>query len=139
MKTLDIPVNKHLRFKKAAGNDDYILSLVPDERHFNHLGTIHASVLFALAEASSGEFLLNEFKEIINEVIPVVRKAEIKFSKPANGEVKSKVNFLNSSKTNVLNELNDKNRILAKVKVYLFDENNAKVLHSEFEWFIFKK
>lgn len=139
METLDIPLNKHLRFKKAAGAGDFVLCMLPDERHLNHLGTVHASALFAMAEATSGEFLLNEFKENLHEVIPVVRKAEIKFSKPANGEVKSKASLLNSSKSVVLEELNDKKRTIGKVVVCLFNENDEKVLRAVFDWFILRK
>jgi len=139
METLDIPLNRHLQLKKVGGTDDYVFSMLPDERHLNHLGTVHASALFAMAEASSGEFLLNEFKENLHEVIPVVRKAEIKYSLPAKGEIKSKASFLNSGKSVVLEELNDKKRTIAKVMVCLFNKNDKKVLHSVFDWFILKK
>ena len=139
MKTLDIPLNKHLQFKNAGGTNDYVFSMNPDERHLNHLGTVHASALYAMAEATSGEFLLNEFKENLHEVIPVVRNAEIKYSKPANGEIKSKASLLNSSRSDVLKELNDKKRTIAKVRICLFNEKDEKVLHSVFDWFILKK
>ena len=139
MKTLDIPLNKHLQFKNAGDTNDCVFSMNPDERHLNHLGTIHASALYAMAEATSGEFLLNEFEGIIDEVIPVVRKAEIKYCIPANGEIKSKANFLNSNKSDVLKELNNRKRTIAKVRVCLFNEKDEKVLHSVFDWFILKK
>jgi len=139
METLEIPLNKHLQLKKTKSNIDCIFSMLPDERHLNHLGTVHASALYAMAEATSGEFLLNEFKENLHEVIPVVRNAEIKFSKPANGEIKSKASLLNSSRSDVLKELNDKKRTIAKVRICLFNEKDEKVLHSVFDWFILKK
>ena len=49
----------------------------------NHVGTIHASVLFALAEAASGEFLLRQLGELREEGFAVQRTSTVKFRKPA--------------------------------------------------------
>ena len=81
---LEIPFNKFLGLQQADPNNGYIFKLEPKKEYQNHLGTIHASALFALAEASSGEFLFNQFKDYRLDLIPVVRKVEVKYSKPAN-------------------------------------------------------
>jgi len=60
--------------------------------------------LFALAEASSGEFLLNQFKDYRLDIIPVVRKVEVKYSKPANGTVFSKACIIDSDIIDIINE-----------------------------------
>jgi hypothetical protein len=82
MKVLEIPFNKFIGLQQADTENDSIFKLERKKEYLNHLGTIHASALFALAEASSGEFLLNEFKDYKLDIIPVVRKVEIKYSKP---------------------------------------------------------
>jgi len=66
----------------------------------NHLNTVHASALFALAEASSGYFLLNEFSEL-TDIIPVVRKVETKYKKPATCIVFSKAKFQEIGKNEI--------------------------------------
>ena len=103
----------------------------------NHLDTVHASALFALAEATSGYFLLNEFSELTG-ILPVVRKVETKYRKPATGCVFSKAKFQETEKNEVLNELNQRGRTLLKVEVALFDDKDVAVMQSVFEWFVTK-
>ena len=103
----------------------------------NHLDTVHASALFALAEASSGYFLLNEFSELEN-VVPVVRKVETKYKKPATGSVFSKAKFQEIEKAEIIDMLNQKGRAILKVEVSLFDEADMLVMQSVFEWFVAK-
>jgi len=46
---------------KISNKSGYLLMLDNRAEYRNHLDTVHASALFALAEATSGHFLLNEF------------------------------------------------------------------------------
>ena len=135
MTTLEIPMNKYLGIYKIR-DDEFLLAMEADEKLQNHVGTLHATALFGLAEASSGEFLLEEFSEMIAEVIPVVRKAEIKFSKPSSGRVKSKAMFFESEKVDVLYQLETSKRALVKVKVDIYNEAGQNVLYSIFQWFV---
>jgi len=98
----------------------------------NHLNTVHASALFSLAEASSGHFLLNEFSEL-TDIVPVVRKAESKYKKPATGSVFSKAKFFETEKSEVIEALSRKGRVSLKVGVSLFDENEVLIMQSVFE------
>ena len=104
----------------------------------NHLDTVHASALFALAEASSGYFLLNEFSELA-DIIPVVRKVETKYKKPATSSVFSKAKFQETGKNEILEMLNQKGRAILQVEVSLFDEADVLIMQSIFEWFITKQ
>jgi acyl-coenzyme A thioesterase PaaI-like protein len=103
----------------------------------NHLDTVHASALFALAEATSGYFLLNKYSELTN-IAPVVRKVETKYRKPATGIVFSNAKFLETAKDEALNTLCQKGRTTLKVEVSLYDELEVPVMHSVFEWFVAK-
>jgi hypothetical protein len=138
MNILDIPFHKFLTFKKHEG-DEFILMAEERPEYLNHLNNIHACVQLTLAEASSGEFLLDQFYELRNELIPVIRKTEAKYHKPANGTLFSKVAFDSMSKEHVLNELLQKNRVIVKVKTEIFDQQKNKSLTATFEWFITKK
>lgn len=121
---------------QKSDNDLYILKLEEKNEYLNHLGTIHASVLFALAESTSGEFLLRKFKDFELDVIPVVRKAEIKYSKPGNGQIYSKAEFVNTDPQRILEELQLKRRVLIKIKVDIFNSENKRLMTGVFEWFI---
>ena len=100
----------------------------------NHLQTVHASALFALAEASSGLCLLREFSDLAN-VVPVVRNVEIKFRKPGQGMIRSKAS-LNADRVATLEILNTKQRALIPVQVTLYDANAVLIMQATFEWFV---
>lgn len=137
MNILDIPFHKFLNFKKYSG-DEFIFIADEKPEYLNHLNNIHACVQLSLAEASSGEFLLDQFYELRKELIPVIRKTEAKYHRPANGTLFSKAAFDSASKEDVLKDLLQKNRAIVKVKTEVFDAHNNKSLTAIFEWFITK-
>jgi len=139
MDILSIPFHKFINITRVNGSEDFIYKIQEQPEYLNHLGTIHACVQLSLAEATSGEFLLKEFNHIKSDVIPVVRKSEAKYHKPANGELFSKAEFFSSTRSDVLNELNTKKRAVTKVKVEVFDSSSDKILTVIFDWFIIKK
>ena len=136
MNVFELPFNKYIGLEQASV-PDFLLILTDRAEYLNHLNTVHASALFALAEATSGFFLLNEFKEL-NDILPVVRKVETKYKKPAQGKILSKADFANTNKEKILEDLCNKGRTLITVQVSLFDLDNNNVMQSDFEWFISK-
>ena len=115
-----LPFN-HFIGLKISNKNSYLLMLDNRTEYRNHLDTVHASALFALAEATSGDFLLNEFSKL-TDIVPVVRKVEIKYKKPAIGGVYSKAKFLETEKDKILDALAQRGRAILKVEVSLFDE-----------------
>jgi len=137
MEVTKLPFN-HFIGLKISNKSGYFLMLDNRTEYLNHLNTVHASALFSLAEASSGHFLLNEFSEL-TDIVPVVRKVETKYKKPATGAVFSKAKFLETEKNEVLETLRERGRALLKVEVSLFDENEVLIMQSVFEWFVTKQ
>ena len=131
-----LPFNNFIGLKKSD-KSGYLLILDNRAEYHNHLDTVHASALFALAEATSGHFLLNEFSEL-TDIIPVVRKVEIKYKKPTIGKVFSTAKFLETEKNEVLDALTQRGRAILKVEVSLFDATEALIMQSVFEWFVTK-
>ena len=131
-----LPFN-HFIGLKLSDKNEYLLMLDNCSKYRNHLDTVHASALFALAEASSGYFLLNEFSEL-TDIVPVVRKVETKYKKPATSCIFSKAKFQEVEKNEVVDMLSRKGRILLKVEVSLFDEADVLIMQSIFEWFVTK-
>ena len=84
-----IPFHQYLGLELAELPS--LLQLKSQPHHANHLGTIHASVLIALAEAGSGVFLMNHLgdgSEKVGETIfPVIRRIEAKFHQGGTGTV----------------------------------------------------
>jgi len=137
MNVFELPFNKYIGLEKSS-DSDYLLMLAEKDEYLNHLSTVHASALFALAEATSGFFLLNEFQKLEN-IIPVVRNVETKYKKPAFGKILSTAGFVNINKEKILEELEINQKILITVRVLLYDLEKTKVMQSDFKWFVVKK
>ena len=137
MDILSIPFHKYLNIKRSE-DSDYLFEIQERPEYLNHLGTIHACVQLSLAEATSGEFLLLEFNELKEEVIPVVRKTEAKYHTPAKGNLYAKASLFNSDKDLVINDVNTRGRALLKIKVEVYDSLHKKSLTAVFDWFITK-
>ena len=130
----ELPFNSFLGIQIAT-EPSKSLRLPSGNQYLNHLGTVHASALLALAEASSGEFLLRHFGST-EGIVPVVRRLEAKFRKPANGAVTSTATAAPASLEQLDAELASKGRSLIPVTVELHDESGAHVLSATVEWFI---
>ena len=114
-----------------------MLTLPAGPQYLNHLGTVHASAQLALAEASSGEFLLRGLGSD-HALVPIVRRLEAKFRKPAQGGVTSTVTTPPEALEQVRADLASKGRAIVKLDVELHDEAGAHCLSCSVEWFIVK-
>src|SRR6188474_3504835 len=85
MHVTDLAINKTLGIQLAPVGSGHILEMPESPLLLNHVDTVHASVQFALAEASSGEFLLGHLGEAKGKVFAVLRTSEVKFRRPAHG------------------------------------------------------
>jgi acyl-coenzyme A thioesterase PaaI-like protein len=106
MDVTKLPFNRFIGIK-ISERSEYLLMLDNRPEYRNHLDTVHASAQFALAEATGGFFLLNELSELTG-VIPVVRRVETKYKKPAAGAVFSKAKFSETGKGEILETMNQK-------------------------------
>lgn len=130
---IDLPFNRFLGLETAPEG----LRLPAGPQYLNHLGTVHASAQLALAEATSGEFLLRSFSDATG-LVPVVRRLESKFRKPANGALQASVSTPMEAVDKAKNELTDKNRALISIAVEVHDESGVHTLSATVEWFITK-
>lgn len=135
MNILTIPFHSHLKIKKS-NSDSFTFMLEPQVFNENHLGTVHACAQLALAEATSGQFLLENFEDFENKVVPVIRKTQVKYHTPAKGYLYSVAEFIDGSKEDYVNQFEKRGRIMTSVKVKLYDENDKLILTAIFEWLI---
>ena len=134
MTVTELPFNSFVGIE-IASEPSQLLRLPSGERYLNHLGSVHASAQLALAEASSGEFLLRHFASA-DGLVPVVRRVEAKFRKPANGSIASSASATPETLAQLDAELSSKGRSLISIAVELHDESGAHTLSAKFEWFI---
>jgi acyl-coenzyme A thioesterase PaaI-like protein len=135
MDVTEIPFNKLIGLTEA---DDprYLLMLPAGGQFLNHVGTVHASALFALAEATSGMAMFTELGGRA-DLGAVVRKVETKYRNPAQGEVYSAA-ALAEENSSLLAEIDARGRGFAHVAVDIFDTAAKPVSRFEFEWFVTK-
>ncbi|MCF7788428.1 MAG: DUF4442 domain-containing protein [Prosthecobacter sp.] len=129
----ELPFNTFLGLEPAP-DPAHLLRLPSGPQYLNHLGTVHASAQLALAEASSGEFLLRSLGPD-SGVIPVVRRLESKFRKPANGAITSTVTTPPATLDQLRADLATKGRATISLTVELHDESGAHTLSATVEWF----
>jgi acyl-CoA thioesterase FadM len=139
MNIIDIPFNKLIGISLPV-NSEFLLQLDAKKEYTNHMGAVHAAALFALAEGSGAQFLLNYFpKEMIEQVIPLVRKVEVSYKKPATGIIVSTAKLKDNSIEDIRQQLTTKKRVSLITTVDLFDEEKNRVFTANFEWFVILK
>ncbi len=138
MNIIDIPFHRELGLELAE--PPFLLQLKTERRHTNHLGTIHASVLIALAEAGSGLFLMthlsNGTERVGENIFPVIRRIEAKFHQGGHGTVFARCILDPNEVTSVRDELHTKHRAKALVPMQVVDAEGLVLLSVTFEWFI---
>ena len=135
MHVTDLPLNKALGMQLAPASSPHKIEMPESPLHLNHVGTIHASAQFALAEAASGEFLLAQLGEAQAEVFAVLRTAEVKFRKPANGALRAIPRFTRGDNS-VLPELAARGRVIASISVEVSDAQGVMTMSGEYSWYI---
>ena len=135
MEISKIPFNEFISIKESE--DKQTLGLNFRQELQNHLQTMHASAQFSLAEACSGLVLLQAFPELADTVVPVLRKAEIKFKSPAAADIYGKATISDEEKEKFLSTLTKKSRAIINVSVQIF-ANDTLTMIGSFEWFVQK-
>jgi acyl-coenzyme A thioesterase PaaI-like protein len=121
MHVTDLPINRTLGMRLANEADGHILELPESPLLLNHVGTIHASVQFASAEAGSGAFLLHQLAEAHAQVFAVLRTSAIKFRKPAHGALRASAQFAKGTADSLASVLAARGRALVSVLVEIAD------------------
>lgn len=137
MDVTSLPFNQLIGLELADPESDFLVSLPDDPKYTNHLGTVHASALFAVAEAGSGVFLLRRLGGG-EGLVAVVRRVEGKYRKPAEGRVSARASVAADEVSRWSAELVSRGRVLAPVSIEVVDAGGKVVLSAAVEWFIAK-
>jgi acyl-coenzyme A thioesterase PaaI-like protein len=84
-----LPFNRLVGLERAAPESGFLVTLPDGPQYANHLGTVHAVALLAVAEAGAGAFLARQ-ENVPAGIVPVVRRVEAKFRRPAKGRVSAR-------------------------------------------------
>jgi acyl-coenzyme A thioesterase PaaI-like protein len=135
MNIIEIPFNKFIEIRTDE-KDECDLYLDFNDHLKNHLGTFHASAQFALAEACSGYCLQKQFSYLEGSAVPVLRKSEIKFKKPALLSIKAKGEILPDQIEQFKQQFKEKGRATILVMIKVTAQDGTVTMTGTYEWFV---
>jgi acyl-coenzyme A thioesterase PaaI-like protein len=135
MDVTQLPFNRLVGLEPAAADSGFLVSLPDGPQYTNHLGTVHASALLAVAEAGSGAFLLDRLGDAVG-VVAVVRRLEAKFRRQASGRVSARAAVAAEELARWASDLASHGRVSPAVLVEVVDAAGAVVLSATVQWFI---
>ena len=136
MNVLEIPFVKHIGMAYAANGE---LLLPSSACMHNHVGTMHAAALFALAETQSGLCLQALFAgDSPSAVLPLLRSSAVTYHAPASTTVHATASVSPEEQERFLARFERKGRATITVTVTLTDDTDTLVMSGEFGWFVQK-
>ncbi len=102
----------------------------------NHLGTMHAGVQFALAETASGHFLQQRFATLADDVIPVLRRTEMKYRRPVTAPIEAYAWADPAQLATFVEKLGKSGRATVEIRVELRLTDGTVVADGIFGWFV---
>jgi len=135
MDVTKLPFNHLIGIELSDPGSGFLISLPDDVKYTNHLGTVHASALFAVAEAASGLFLLRHFGADAG-LVPVVRRVEAKFRKPGRGRISARALVAPEEASRWSAELARRGRVVASVPVEVVGSDGETAVSATIDWFI---
>jgi acyl-coenzyme A thioesterase PaaI-like protein len=129
-----IPFNRHVGLEVMTVEPGRGVSRLREAPALvNHVGTLHAGVLFTLADAASGAAVVGLFADAIAETVLLVRDADITFVKLARGTLTA---VATASEPRVALDLRlaQAGRTDTTVDVSIRDEDDAEVARVRLRW-----
>ena len=134
MRAVEISFVAHVGIEEQT-SDRLQLSLT--KQVHNHIGTMHAAALFALAETQSGVFLQQLFPEYgVDEVMPLLRGSTVKYRSPATSAISATASVDLEAQEKFLSQFESRGRAGITVNVKLSDSEDTVVMTGEFAWFV---
>lgn len=131
MRVSDIPFNKHIGIQDHNG----VVTIPVMDLHMNHLGTVHATAIYGVAEAGSGQFIIENFSDEFPDALAVTRIGTIKYKTAAQGYISAEVTNSEPNPQQALDRLRQKGAVKIAVEVYVH-ANDEIVAIATFDWFI---
>ncbi|MEM7015243.1 MAG: DUF4442 domain-containing protein [Verrucomicrobiota bacterium] len=135
MDVLSLQLNAHLGLERC--NDPQLLTLPFADHLTNHMNSMHATALFGLAEAASGEFLIRGRGDR-KDIGGVVRRATSKYSAAATNQVTATSKTNPDTLVNAIEAVDAKGRALVAVEIELTEKSGNKIGQFTFDWLLAK-
>ncbi|OHB67879.1 MAG: hypothetical protein A2V70_03335 [Planctomycetes bacterium RBG_13_63_9] len=135
-----LPFNKHLGLSVSPSDGNPTVTLRPCAHHLNHVDTVHATVIYGIAEAASGYCLLARFPSLVDSFVAVLRSASAKYRRPASpdGDLLGQGTLSEDSAVKFYERLTSRGRAAVDVEVSV-TQNDTQLFTGTFGWFVAAK
>lgn len=99
----------------------------------NHVGSIHATAIYGLAEAASGDYIITHLMPLFPDALALARQGSIKYKRPAESESMAEVKVSDESLASCIETLKKRNRATLTVPVHIYCDDKT-VATAEFDW-----
>lgn len=132
-----LPFNKHLGLRVSPSEGEPTVILRPCADHLNHVGTVHAAVIYGVAEAASGHCLAAQFPDLVDSTVAVLRNSSAKYRRPAlaDGAIHARGALAEQSAVKFRERLTLRGRASVDVEVSV-TQNDAELFTGTFGWFV---
>jgi len=135
-----LPIHQHNGIEPCNHPPQGIFRLKKKSLHLNHLERIHASSIFALAEASSGQFLVDHLSEWpIHDFVISMRFADIDYRSSTDEDIYSIGNYLANDWNKLHRALHKNGRGLIRIPIQIMNNSGKCVATSGFQWYLFRR
>lgn len=138
IKMVELPFNVMIGMKESAEDDGSVMVLDADVKYTNHVGTVHASALYAIGEATAGQAMSDLLGADSPKFLVLLARSEGKYRKPAEGRIKSWVTTPKETFDELIESLSRKRRAKCPVDVELRDDAGDVVGLFSYDWIVSK-
>jgi acyl-coenzyme A thioesterase PaaI-like protein len=133
-----VPFNNHVGLEIAEIGEGTGVVRLPDRSETrNHVGSQHASGLFAAGEAASGAAFVGAFAERLGDIRPLAQEATIAYRKLAKGTIEAR-GTLSEDGSGLVGRLDDEGTVKFRVDVALTDAAGDLVAEMTVNWHVSK-
>jgi len=129
MEITDLPFNQHIGIVKSEAG----ISLRKKPELLNHVGTTHAAALYGLAEAASGDWIIEHLMKEFPDALALARQGSIRYKLPAENDCTAEAKVDADALAACIAGLNNRGRTTLTVPVRILCDGKA-VATAEFEW-----
>ncbi len=135
MDVTELPFNQFLGLVQRQSDSGLQICLQPKSEHLNHLGTVHATVLYGMAEAASGAILSESFPILQSGFLVVLRGSTTKYRLPANSDLElvASARIDTDETQGMLERLELKGRAMTDIQSIVV-QNETEVFSATFRW-----
>lgn len=134
-----IPANQLLGLKvEEMGDGVGVVRLPWRDEIANHVGSVHAAALFAIADATSGAAMTGALGDLVASVTPLARGGEITYKKVARGDILGRAEISAQELARLRDELEREGVVRPDVVVTMTDADGTVVATAVFHWHVKK-